>query len=401
VALSGGGDSLALLLIAKAWADRRGREILALTLDHGLRPEAAEWARWCERRCRRLGVAHRTLAWTGEKPPTGLSAAARTARHVLLAQAAREAGARVILMGHTADDRAEAALMRQAGASTPSPRTWSPSPAWPEGRGVFLLRPMLAVRRGELRMWLRAAGETWIEDPANNDPSSARTQARLALSDRDRHDPPDDPEADEYAGLEAAEAGLAGDFHLTRERLIGSADAPKLLGAALLCAAGTTRPPRRDALARLLARVAAGEHFAATLAGAKILAGPDSVCVVRDIADRRGGGADIALIPGRTAVWDGRFALRTGLEGICVRPLAGRAASLDANQRRALAAIPAAARPALPLALLPDGRRACPILTASADVEARSLGFERFAAARGAFVNEATLGRMAESAVPP
>ena len=72
-------------------------------------------------------------------------------------------------MGHTASDLAEAAAMRAEGSTTPSPREWAPSPAWPEGRGVFLLRPMLHLARGEIRAWLAARGQTWIEDPANAD----------------------------------------------------------------------------------------------------------------------------------------------------------------------------------------------------------------------------------------
>src|SRR5476649_772442 len=77
VAFSGGGDSLALLIAAKAWADEAGRRVIAVTVDHRLQAAGAEWAAWCEARCRRLGVEHRTLAWTGDKPAAGLAAAAR------------------------------------------------------------------------------------------------------------------------------------------------------------------------------------------------------------------------------------------------------------------------------------------------------------------------------------
>src|ERR1700722_7155703 len=79
-------------------------------------------------------------------------------------------GAPVILLAHTADDLMEAEIMRRMGASAPSPRQWSPSPAWPQGRGVFLLRPLLGHRRADLRALLHGLGETWIDDPANDDP---------------------------------------------------------------------------------------------------------------------------------------------------------------------------------------------------------------------------------------
>ena len=174
VALSGGGDSLALLLATAAWAERAGRELLVLTVDHGLRAESADWTRTCAATAQRLGLAFRALAWTGAKPASGLPAAARLARHRLLADAARQARARVILMGHTASDIREAVAMRAAGSTTPDPREWSPSPVWPQGRGLFLLRPMLGLGRAEIRDWLTARGETWIDDPANADPAYAR-----------------------------------------------------------------------------------------------------------------------------------------------------------------------------------------------------------------------------------
>jgi tRNA(Ile)-lysidine synthase len=151
LALSGGGDSLALLHLAKAWADAAGRSLIALTVDHGLNPASAAWTRFAAERARRLGAPHRTLPWLGAKPSTGLPAAARAARHALLAEAARSAGAHVVLMAHTADDLMEAQVMRAMGSNAPSPRVWSPSPSWPEGRGVFLLRPLLGQRRAVLR----------------------------------------------------------------------------------------------------------------------------------------------------------------------------------------------------------------------------------------------------------
>ena len=128
VGLSGGSDSLALCLIAAAWARAHGRRLIVFTVDHRLRPESADWTRICAGHAARLGADFQALAWTGDKPATGLPAAARTVRHALLAQAARQAGAQVILLGHTADDRAEAVAMRREGGSVPDPREWAP--AW-------------------------------------------------------------------------------------------------------------------------------------------------------------------------------------------------------------------------------------------------------------------------------
>ncbi len=182
VALSGGGDSLALLLIAGAWARQANRRLIAFTVDHGLQSDSRQWGLWCAERATRLGVAHRTLTWTGEKPRTGVAAAARAARHRLIADAARAAGARVILFGHTADDVLEAEAMRADGLAIASPHAWSPSPVWPEGRELFILRPLLAARRSSLRDWLSDRGEAWIEDPANADQRQPRARVRALVA---------------------------------------------------------------------------------------------------------------------------------------------------------------------------------------------------------------------------
>ena len=181
VGFSGGGDSLALLLVARAWAAAAGRPVLALTVDHGLQAESRSWTSRAERTALALGADFAALPWLAPKPSGGLPAAARHARHTLLAEAARRAGARVILLGHTADDVLEAQLMRQGGANVGAPAEWSPSPVWPQGRGVFLLRPLLGVRRAELRAMLAPTGLDWIEDPANDDPRSARASLTTAL----------------------------------------------------------------------------------------------------------------------------------------------------------------------------------------------------------------------------
>lgn len=397
VGFSGGGDSLALMLMAKAWADRHRRRLLALTVDHRLRPEGAEWALWCRRRAEGLGIEHRTLVWETEKPSSGLSAAARQARHALLADAAREAGASVILMGHTADDCEEAAIMRSAGSSVPSPRQWSPSPAWPQGRGVFVLRPLLDIRRADLRDDLARLGETWIEDPANADLSSARARARKSL--RRGSDAPSTGTVSAPPPGDIADVieGPAADLRLPAGWLVSAAD----LGAALLSVGGGGRPPRPQGLNRLLDRIRLGEPFVATLAGSRIAFDGATAHVVRATADHRHHvGGDVHLALNETVVWDGRFEVRAMVAGARVGHLAGRAARLAPTARRDVLAIPAAARLALPAIILADGSVECPTLRQSPDFAVRSLAWSRLAAARGAIVNEAAPWRMAKSDRP-
>ncbi len=397
VALSGGGDSLALLHLAAAWARRAGRRLVALTVDHGLNPDSAAWNRFAAERARRLGVAHRTLVWTGAKPAAGLPAAARAARHALLADAARAEGAAVILMGHTADDLMEAQAMRRAGATVPSPRVWSPSPVWPEGRGVFLLRPLLAHRRAELRALLRSLGEIWIEDPANDDPRFARTLARRRLTTGEGVAPAPVEALPPWLGLASVHEGIAGEFEAPRQPLAEPGDeARRALRALTLCAAGVTRAPAGASLDRIAARLAAGEDFTASLAGARIEAAGETVRFCREAGERVRRRVDPTPLPLGEGIFDGRFLIDCAASGCRIGFLAGHAARLPPEQRRRLALVPAGARGALPAAISPDGAVTCPPLARSGAIVARSLTLQRLGATLGAIPDEAALWRVAK-----
>jgi tRNA(Ile)-lysidine synthase len=309
VALSGGGDSLALLLTVTEWARRAGRSLIVLTVDHRLRPESASWTEACAATAQRLNLPFRALAWEDEKPATGVPAAARAARHRLLADAARAAGAGVILLGHTADDGLEARLMREAGSTTPEPREWSPSPVWPEGRGLFLLRPLLGMRRAAIRDWLTARGETWIDDPTNDDASFARPRARRALA---AGAAPASARvtgsAEELALACHVEAGAGLALARAALRAADPLALARFVSAACLCAAGTDRPPGRAKVSRLTERLGGGAPFIASLAGARIEADAAQVRFRREPGEAaRGGLAPLRLRAGETGVWDGRF----------------------------------------------------------------------------------------------
>jgi tRNA(Ile)-lysidine synthase len=334
---SGGGDSLFLLKATLDWARPRGRPVLALVVDHQLQEGSARWTAEAVAKARALGAEARALAWTGPKPATGLPAAARRARHALLAAAAREAGACVLLLGHTASDLAESAAMRAEGSTVPDPREWSPSPVWPEGRDVFLLRPLLALSRAEIRDALAVDGETWLEDPANADLRYARARARAGGAE----EAASEPETAKSPPVFSIDA--AGAIRLPRD--VAAAH----LAAALLCAAGTERPPRGERLQRLVQRLRGGEAFTATLAGARIEAG-EMALISRDAGEAaRGGLSPLTLAPGETGVWDGRWEITAGAEPLTVVALKGQASTLSSERRARLASLPAGARPSLPL----------------------------------------------------
>ena len=183
-AVSGGGDSLALLLLMRRVAPERS--ITALVVDHGLRPGSAEIAAEAAARARSLGAAAVVLAASlyGRS-----QAAARLARYIALCTAAEAAGASRIFLGHTADDQVETILLRAAAGSSDyglaGMATFAPAPVWPIGRRLTLARPLLGVRRATLRTLLREAGIVWRDDPANDDPVYARTAVRAAVQDMD------------------------------------------------------------------------------------------------------------------------------------------------------------------------------------------------------------------------
>ena len=371
VALSGGGDSLALLILTLDWAGRHGREVHALVFDHALHPDSAAWTRFATEAARRLGATAHALRWEGPKPAAGLPAAARAARHAALAQGARDLGASVLLMGHTADDRMEAALMRAAGSSVSDPREWGPSPAWPEGRGLFVLRPLLEARRADLRHWLRSRGETWLEDPANANPQFARARARQALSPLDQVEPRPQRRAPSIKGWRESFGVLMAE---------GPVD-PGSIAPAVLSVGGGARPPARERVARLADRLAAPGDFSATLANARLQRRGAVLTVSREPGRGPPAAADIAA--GAVQVWDGRFEIRSA-KPAKLRALAGLSTRLPAAQRAALRRVPAAARSALPALVDEDGAVLCPILAeAPHGTAAVSLVMARFAAACG------------------
>ena len=144
LAVSGGSDSTALLVLAARWAKRLKRppKITAITIDHGLRPESAREAAAVKRLARRLGVPHRTLRWRGDKPKSGLQEAARIARYRLLAEAAARAGCEHVLTAHTLDDQAETVLAKfLRGAWTEGLAGISPKLEGQEGGAI--VRPLL------------------------------------------------------------------------------------------------------------------------------------------------------------------------------------------------------------------------------------------------------------------
>jgi tRNA(Ile)-lysidine synthase len=178
IAVSGGPDSVALMWLAARWrhALQRGPELFAVTVDHGLRPESGREARDVKRLALELRLPHRTLHWRGDKPTSGLPAAAREARYQLLAKAAKASGASHILTAHTRDDQAETVLMRMSRGSGIAGLAAMARQS--ERHGVVLARPLLDVSKAQLVATLQKAKIDFAQDPSNVDAQFTRPRLR-------------------------------------------------------------------------------------------------------------------------------------------------------------------------------------------------------------------------------
>jgi len=178
-AVSGGQDSVALLALLAEWAGGGRPRLLAVTVDHGLRPEAAEEALMVARLSAEFGVEHRTRRWSGHKPQTAVQEKARAARYALLAEEARAFGATAIVTAHTLDDQAETLLIRMAagsglaGLAGMAPRS--------SVSGIVLARPLLGIEKGRLVATCKARGLAFVRDPSNEDLRFARIRWRELL----------------------------------------------------------------------------------------------------------------------------------------------------------------------------------------------------------------------------
>nr|WP_305889008.1 tRNA lysidine(34) synthetase TilS [Parvularcula maris] len=186
IAVSGGADSFALL----HWAVGQGHPVVALTVDHGLREGSAAEAQAVRTWCSERNVPHETLVWRGEKPNTGIQAAAREARYRLLCEACYRMGLEHLLTAHNADDQAETVFMRLRRGAGRGLAGMKPERKIAAGPGdlINLHRPLLGIRRAELRAYSQAAGLPFANDPSNEDERFERVQVRALLAALEQQD---------------------------------------------------------------------------------------------------------------------------------------------------------------------------------------------------------------------
>lgn len=261
LAVSGGPDSLALLLLAQAAIP--GRFAVA-TVDHGLRPEAAAECAMVKGVCDARGIACAILPV--DVGGGNLQAAAREARYAALAAWAAAEGLAAIVTAHHADDQAETLLMRLNRGSGLAGLAGVRHRGTVSGTPLPLLRPLLGWRRAELAAIVARAGLEPAQDPSNADDSYDRVRIRKALAAAEWLDA--EGAAASAAHLadanEAIEWAVARDLsehvHLAPHEVRYAVGAPRAvaLRVATRVIAGLGGAPRGSSVARLLDDLQAG-----------------------------------------------------------------------------------------------------------------------------------------------
>lgn len=362
VGVSGGADSLALTLLAARWAKPRGGRVTALTVDHGLRANAAKEAAIVGSWLHRHGIEHRVLRWLGEKPKAGIQAKARAARRNLLDAYCREQGILHLLLAHQAEDQVETVLMRIVAESGPD--GMAGMAAVVEAADMRILRPLLDVPHERLVATLQQAGQEWIEDPSNRDPRFARSTMRDVATHPEAALRASAAWGDERAAREADTAAFLGryaaiypegwaELDLAALQAAPEPLARRALVRLVMTIGALDFPPRGDRLDRLVAAVMSGTVAGGrTLGGCRVMmARSGSLRLVREAAAI---GPDIAVTGPGHYFWDGRFSLRiAGRRGPGAMRLsalgeAGWTALKAEDKSLKSLAVPAAARVALP-----------------------------------------------------
>ena len=320
VAVSGGPDSLALLLLVDRWARDRGGSTLALTVDHGLRAdsasEAAQVAAWASTR----GIEHAVLPWVGEKPRSGIQAAARRARYGLLADACAARGILHLATAHHADDQAETVLFRRERGSGPAGLAGM---AASRSLGAArMIRPLMGWPKSALIETCRHFGQDFVEDPSNRSDRFARTpiRRRLAADEELRGSLLSEAaaaasrRADDDDRLAAALACIAeirpdGVALLDRDafRSTSSQTRRAVLAAILRTVGGNAFAPASDAVERSDAALKAPGFSGVSLAGCIVRVWQDRVLVCRE---PKRAAPPQRLTEGGSQHWDGRFSAR-------------------------------------------------------------------------------------------
>lgn len=363
LAVSGGGDSMAMLTLAHNWTRGFGVRLWVVTVDHGLRTESRAEAELVARTCAELGHRHSILTWQGWDGQGNLQDAARDARLRLID--GWRGRLRHVLMAHTAEDQAETFLMRLARGSgvdglagmaaarfvrrrgdplrCDDPAAPPRSP-WPDD-GFWVLRPLLEMRRDDLRHHLHVLKGDWVDDPSNDDARFDRVRMRQAMDQLETLGLGVNRLSETAARMARAQEALRrrvvemaqtalrqdhGDILISRDALDGTEAETRLrlVAGALQYVSGAGYRPRLRALEETTERVLSGGT--ATLHGCLIRAERHDLRICREYGAVRDEMAQVG------ALWDGRIRISgDAVAGLSVRALgeAGAAQLPDRPER--------------------------------------------------------------------
>jgi len=344
VAVSGGADSMALMLMLVAWRQLIGEdapELSVLSVDHGLRREAAEEVQFVARISRKYGLAHKAFRWSGANSEGNTQANARNARYDLMCEWCAHQQISHLLVAHTLDDQAETVLLRLArGSGVDGLAAMATSRTW---NTTVIYRPLLGVERARLLRLVEDVKCAYVSDPGNHDLKYDRVRFRQALALLE-------PLGVDAHGL----AQTAGRLAQAREALDVSSvlaiaksveifDAGfcilepgqlehhpyeirrRVLSRLLRAVAGRSYAPSHTPLAKLLAWVQVRDRPTRTLGGCLLMSRKSKIWIMRETG--RTALPEILLQPGQSLVWDGR--IRVSLSASAENPLVVKALGVD------------------------------------------------------------------------
>lgn len=379
--VSGGADSMALCLLLRRWCHAHGHRLVAVTVDHALRPDSAEEAGRVSAWLAARGIEHETLRWLDAKPVTGLQAAARSARFKLLTDYAASLGASGLFLAHHVQDQAETMAMRLARGSGPDglagirPRQMHGS--------IPVLRPLLTLSPARLRAHCLAEAQVWVEDPSNRDRRYERVRIRQQANEM-MEAGLDSGRLDRLAHVfgrlrdwsdkwlvaflttfgELDPRGFA-TLDLSAVRSLPPPLRTKLLSGLLQSIGGLDYPPRAERMQRFLNWLEDGIGDRVTLGGCLVWRGRDnSLWIARETP--RTVGPEM-LCGQRLSRWDGRFDVTwSGKRPVWIHMLTRRGERrlrLTGTVVEAAKDLPVSIRASLPAVTDLDGRLFAPHLS--------------------------------------
>ncbi|MEZ7880083.1 MAG: tRNA lysidine(34) synthetase TilS [Rhodospirillales bacterium] len=325
IAVSGGGDSIALTYFAHEWARANGGQITVLTVDHGLRSDSRSEAERVGGWINALGITHQILNWQGVKPKSRIQAMARNARYRLMDDWCKDNGVLHLLVAHNENDQAETYLMRKEHGSGPDGLAAMSQIL--ELSHCRLLRPLLAENTQNLRHFLMVQNAKWVEDPSNQNPIFERVRMRLHIKD------------EKISCLDVATtAAQFGNSRLRNSRALSaliafgvqlsplgfayvnlsvltnasSDDIMRLFARVLMTVGGRSYAPSRTQLEFLVGKLLNNSASSVTGGGCQVIHKRDGFLVARE---KRGLPLPVLVAPKETIHWDHRFKMTFG-EGL-------------------------------------------------------------------------------------